>query len=109
VLLMAVGGLRGGPWPSDRNPLGLLVPLCAVIGFVAVAWWKMSNVSGRVAAEKFKRYGAMWQSLYGASWLAALGLITEALWISAFAIAGFAAMTLIKEVTGLSGKPIAYR
>jgi 4-hydroxybenzoate polyprenyltransferase len=109
TLLLVVGGLRAGVWPADVSRVNLVVPLCAVIGFVAVAWWKVSNVRGRVAAEKLKRYGAMWQSLYGASWLLALGLITQAVWISLFAVAGFAAMTLIKEVTGMSGRPVTYR
>ncbi len=109
ALLLMLGVLRGGVWPPDVARLNLVVPLCAVVGFVAVAWWKVSNIRGRVAAEKLKRYGAMWQSLYGASWLLALGLITQAVWIGLFAVAGFAAMTLIKEVTGLSGRPVTYR
>ena len=66
-------------------------------------------MSGRAAAEKLKRYGAMWQSLYGAAWLLALELKTEALWIGLFAVSGFLAMTLIKELTGLSGRPITFR
>ena len=51
----------------------------------------------------------MWQSLYGAAWLLALGLHAEAFWIGAFAVAGFSTMTVIKELTGLSGHPVAYR
>jgi 4-hydroxybenzoate polyprenyltransferase len=98
-----------GLWPSYASAAGLAYPLLAVVAFLGVAWWKASGVSGRASAEKLKRYGAMWQSLYGASWLLAVGLVTQALWIGALAIAGFLAMTLIKEVTGLSGRPIAYR
>ena len=64
---------------------------------------------GVAAAEKLKRYGAMWQALHGASWLLALGLYTEAIWIGLFAMVGFGAMTLIKELTGLSGDPITFR
>ena len=110
AVLVAIGLLREGRlWPADLSLWNLAIPLGAVIGFLAVARWKTSHVSGRIAAEKLKRYGAMWQSLYGASWLLALGLVTQSLWITAFAVAGFAAMTLIKEVTGLSGRPISYR
>ncbi len=51
----------------------------------------------------------MWQSLYGAAWLLALGLNVEAMWIGLFAVAGFLGMTLIKEVTVLSGRPVTFR
>ena len=110
TLLLGAGVLRSGRiWPEHLSLLNLFFPMCAVIGFLAVAWWKAGGVPGRIAAEKLKRYGAMWQSLYGAAWLLALKLETEALWIGLFAIAGFTAMTVIKEVTGLTDRPIEYR
>ena len=74
-----------------------------------IARWKASRVSGNAAAEKVRRYGAMWQSLYGAAWLAMLNLQTEAIWIGCLAIAGFAAMTALKEINGLTGKPLTWR
>jgi hypothetical protein len=86
-----------------------LYPFLAVVGFVFVAWWKATGVRGKAAAEKLKRYGAMWQALYGSAWLLALNMPTQAIWIGLLALAGFAAMTLIKEVTGLSDRPVAYR
>ena len=66
-------------------------------------------MGGAAAAEKLKRYGAMWQALYGAAWLAAIGLPVQAMWLGLFALAGFAGMTLIKEITGFSDRPVAYR
>jgi hypothetical protein len=110
VLLLGAGFLQSGTiWPSERSGLDLLYPAMAVALFLAVARWKTSGVGPRAAAEKLKRYGAMWESLYGAAWLLALGLGVQAFWIGGFAIAGFTVMTLIKEVTGLSDRPIAYR
>jgi len=100
---------EGGLWPADASLSGVIYPIIAVVGFCIVSWWKTSHVKGRAAAEKLKRYGAMWQSLYGAAWLMALGLEVEALWIGLFAVAGFATMTLLKELTGLTGNPITYR
>jgi hypothetical protein len=76
---------------------------------VIVAWRKATAVHGRAAAEKLKRYGAMWQALYGAAWLMALGLPAQAMGIGAFALAGLIAMTLIKEITGLSDRPVTFR
>jgi len=110
VVILGVG-MRpdGSMWPDGTHWSGIIYPLLAVIAFLAVAWWKVSVVSGRVAAEKLKRYGAMWQSLYGAAWLLGMGLFVQAMWIGLFAIVGFSAMTLIKEVSGLSGRPIEYR
>jgi hypothetical protein len=110
VLILGASAISGeGLWPDDANPAGLVYPAVAMLAFVAVAWWKASRVSGRAAAEKLKRYGAMWQSLYGAAWLLALGLRVEAFWIGLFAVAGFTAMTMIREITGLTGEPIQYR
>jgi len=110
VLILGVGTLPDGSmWPEGASWSGIIYPLLAVIAFLAMAWWKVSVVPGKVAAEKLKRYGAMWQSLYGAMWLLGLGLVVEAMWIGLFAIAGFTAMTLIKEVSGLTGRPIEYR
>ncbi|MBT8484428.1 MAG: hypothetical protein KJO43_02545, partial [Phycisphaerae bacterium] len=108
--LLGAGVLSAGSlWPEEAALGGIVYPLLAVAGFAGVARWKTRVVSGRVAAEKLKRYGAMWQSLYGAAWLLALGLRTEALWIGLLAVVGFGAMTLIKEVSGLSGRPLEFR
>lgn len=109
VLLGAGARQPEGLWPDDAGALEALAPIAAVAAFAAVAWWKATGVRGAAAAEKLKRYGAMWQALYGAAWLLVLGLNAQAAWIGAFAIAGFIAMTLIKEITGLSDRPVEYR
>jgi len=109
ILLLAGSRQSDGLWPDDAGLIESLWPAMAVIGFVIVACWKASGVQGAAAAEKLKRYGAMWQALYGAAWLLALDMHTQAAWIGAFAVAGFIAMTLIKEITGLSDRPVAYR
>lgn len=96
-------------WPVGVPMWRLAYPIIAVLAFVVIARWKTNSVSGRAAAEKLKRYGAMWQSLYGASWLLAIGLHKEALWIGIFAVVGFVLMTVIKEITGVTGTPISYR
>lgn len=108
-IIIAWGIKQGGIWPEGVPAWTVIWPILTVLSFAIVAWWKMSSQTGVAAAEKLKRYGAMWQALYGAGWLAALGFNSEAAWIGGFAVAGFAVMTLIKEVTGLSGKPITYR
>jgi UbiA prenyltransferase family len=109
VVILAAGMMRDEPWPPGLRVTGLLWLLGAVVGFIAVSWWKARRVRGIAAAEKLTRYGAMWQSLYGAAWLMALGMTGEATFIFIVAVLGFTAMTLIKEVVGLSGRPVTYR
>ena len=98
-----------GVWPEDRSLVNLLWVVVAILGFLAVARWKTKAVTHQVAAEKLKRYGAMWQCLYAASWFAALGHHAQAIWLAALALVGFAVMTIVKELTGMTGKPIGYR
>ena len=110
ALLFVAGARRGeGLWPDHVGWLHALPPILAVAGFIFVAHWKTSRADNRAAAEKLKRYGAMWQALYGAAWLLALDMPVQAMWIGLFAVGGFIAMTLIKEVTGFSDRPVGYR
>ena len=106
--ILSWGIMRHDQWPETWDWYDLVWPVFAVAGFIVIIRWK-TIMGGAIAAEKLKRYGAMWQSLYSSSWLLALGLPTQAMWIGLFALAGFAAMTLIKEVTGLMNRPLTYR
>jgi hypothetical protein len=109
IILGAGWWKEGRLWPSDVPVWHVIWPGFAITGFIAVAWWKTTTVPPRIAAEKLRRYGAMWQCLYGASWLLALGLIPEAMLIGAVAFLGFAGMTIIKEMTTLVARPVMYR
>lgn len=109
VMLILVARRGGGGWPEEIPVWRAGIPLLVGLSFVAVVRWKVRQVDARSGAEKVRRYGAMWQSLYGAAWLYVLGLTTEAIWIGLFALGGFATMTLIKEITGHSGRPVSYR
>ncbi len=109
VVIIGLGVMRREIWPAEIPVWAAIWPAAAVVGFVLIAIWKGSSGPGPASAEKLKRYGAMWQALYGAAWMMALGLVTQAAWLTALALAGFAGMTVIKEITGLSGRPIVYR
>ena len=87
----------------------IIWPAIAVAGFLVVSVWKTGAVRGSAAAEKLKRYGAMWQALYGAAWLMALGMEVQAASLGAVAVGGFVVMTVIKEITGLTARPVVYR
>ncbi|HWB20950.1 MAG TPA: hypothetical protein VG711_11665 [Phycisphaerales bacterium] len=109
ILLGAGMNREGRLLPEGTSPAGLVYPMLAVVAFVIVAWWKITGVPNRAGAEKMRRYGAMWQSWYGAAWMMTLGLTGQALLLGLLAVAGFTAMTLIKEITGTTDKPIEYR
>lgn len=92
------------------GPRGLIWPLLALAGFLLVARIKVAGQGGGlVAAEKLRRYGAMWQAVYAAAWLMCVGLHTAALAMALVAVAGLVTMTIIKEINGLSGRPIGWR
>ena len=108
-MIIAYGVWRGGIWLEGVPVWTILWPLTAAIAFVMISIWKAGGVQGAAAAEKLKRYGAMWQALYGAAWLMALGYEMPAAALTVLSVFGFTAMTMIKEITGLSGRPIVYR
>lgn len=109
IVILGLGINRGGWWPEETTPVNILWPVLAFIAFIAVARWKTVTIKPSVAAEKLKRYGAMWQSLYGAMWLLALDLRIQAMWICLFALFGFTTMTIIKEMLGQMNRPLTYR
>ncbi|MHC4427894.1 MAG: UbiA family prenyltransferase [Planctomycetota bacterium] len=109
LLIVGSGWVRHGLWPDNVPWWALAWPALAVAGFIVVARWKTTAVAAPIAAEKLRRYGAMWQALYGAAWLAALGLNKPAACLGLFAVGGFVSMTVIKELMGLTGRPAVYR
>lgn len=109
IVILGWGITRGGWWPEDRSPLGILWPVLAAVVFLVVARWKTTGVPGPVAAEKLIRYGAMWQALYGAMWLFALGLSGPGIGLALFAVFGFTLMTILKEAMGQMSRPLTWR
>ena len=97
-------------WPTTQSVLGLLWPGLLMIVFVVFVRWKIVRApSARHAAEKLRRYGAMWHSLYAAGWCAALGLTWAAICFAGLAILGLVVMTVVRELFGLSGRPLQFR
>lgn len=121
ALLIGIGvyASEGGDfWPqvmvdgqvTTVGPKGLLWPVIAIAGFLVVVRMKVAGAGGGpAAAEKLRRYGAMWQAVYAAAWLMCIGLHTAALGMAIVAVAGLLVMTIIKEVAGISGRPIGWR
>ena len=102
--------LNGTLLPEGMHVVSLLWPLGAIAGFAVTMRWKLSHARTPIlAAEKIRRYGALWECIYAAAWLMALGLLTPALLMLLFAVASFVIVMLVKEATGATGKPITWR
>lgn len=108
-VVIGIGLEERALWPDDLPLWNLGWPLLAMAAFAIVIRWKTRRVGSRAASEKLKRYGAMWQGFFDAAWLLALGLHGAAAGLGTLALFGFAATTLLKELSGVSGRPLAYR
>jgi len=112
AIIIAIGMARTGrslPLPDAVHPLELGWPLLAIAAFGVIAWRKTTGVPGRIGAEKIRRYGAMWQSLYAVAWLVAFGLHGAAIAIGIMAACGFLVMTALRELSGAGAHQLAYR
>ena len=99
----------GGVLPDGRTAIVVIWPILAMVGFAALAWRKAGPVHGTQAAEKLRRYGAMWHGVYGAAWFVGLGMWQAALIMAVFTFVGIAVMTLLKEFTATEPGMIGYR
>jgi 4-hydroxybenzoate polyprenyltransferase len=96
--------------PAGMEVTELIWPLAAVAGFALTIRWKLSSAKNSfLAAEKIRRYGALWECMYAAAWLMALSLYFQALLMFTFAVVSAVVVMLVKEATGATGKPISWR
>jgi hypothetical protein len=96
--------------PDGMSVYSLIWIVTAIVGFVVTIRWKILHArSHRIAAEKIRRYGALWECLYAGAWLAALQLTWASVAMFGFALTAGVVVTLVKESTGGSGKPLAWR
>lgn len=109
-VLLYVGWLRGGLWPVWVRPTAAIGPVLLALGFLAFAWNKLRVTSNpQRAADKLRRYGAFWVTLYGVAWMLGQGYINEAGILAALTFAGFLGMTVLREVYGLIEQPVGFR
>ena len=110
ILFSAPLATSGSLLPADMHVLSLVWPLCAVIGFALLVRWKLSTAKSPMhAADKIRRYGALWQCVYATTWLVSLQLYSAAMGMCIFALASAVIVLLVKEATGASGKPVSWR
>jgi len=110
VLFSASFATIGNILPSEMDVWALCWPLGAIISFALLIRFKLSTAKTNIhAAEKIRRYGALWQCVYAISWLSALQLYTAATGMLIFTITSAIVIALVKEATGATGKPISWR
>ena len=112
AIILMTGWYQGqqlGWWPRGTSSTGIIWPILATIGFIVMMRLKTRRIDNRMAAEKLARYGAMWQSVYAASWLLAVGMYDGAMLLFGLALVGFFLMTGMKEFGGLVTSPPRYR
>ncbi len=96
--------------PDGVSISSLIWPLVAIVSFTVIVRWKLSTArTSFFAAEKIRRYGALWECVYAVAWLMTLQLYWAALFMFIFAILSAAVVTLVKEAAGATGKPISWR
>jgi uncharacterized membrane protein YidH (DUF202 family) len=110
VLLSGPFAKYGTLLPEGFDVTSLLWPLAAIALFTVTIRWKVSNArTPQLAAEKIRRYGALWECIYASAWLMALGLYGPAIFMFGFALIGSILVMLVKEATGATGQPISWR
>ena len=96
--------------PDGVHVTSLLWPLAAVATFAVTMRWKLSSArTPLLAAEKIRRYGALWECVYAVAWLLTLQYYGAAFFMLGFAVCSATIVTLVKEATGATGKPISWR
>ncbi|MDX2115871.1 MAG: UbiA family prenyltransferase [Planctomycetota bacterium] len=110
-VLIYVGKLRAGTfWPEWVSPMAMLAPVLLAVCFAAFAWNKARSTRDPArAADKLRRYGAFWVTLYGVGWMLGQGRLREAALLGALTIVGLLGMTVLRELYGLIEHPIGYR
>jgi uncharacterized membrane protein YidH (DUF202 family) len=111
VILLGVPYTQTGSLlPSGLSIYSLVWIVAAIVGFIVTIRWKLLHArSNTIAAEKIRRYSALWECIYAGAWLAALQLTWASVAMFGFAVIAGLAVMLVKETTGGSGKPLAWR
>ncbi len=112
LLIAALAWRRtgGGVWPGWVPMTAAIFPGVLAGVFAALGIRRaMHLASGTRAAEKIRRYGALWMPLYGCAWLAGAGQFDAAWLMGVLALAGFAGMAALREAQSVLEHPVGYR
>ncbi len=110
VLLFVGINRADGLWPRWLGVHVVIAPVALGGAFVFYAWHKVRlTQDGPRAAEKIKRYGSFWSTLYAAGWMLGAGHLGEAMILVALALVGLLGMTVLREIYGLIEQPVGYR
>ena len=97
-------------WPHWPNPLSALLIAALAVAFVIYMTHKVRKTGpGPRAAEKLRRYGAIWLVLYAVAWVLAEGMLIATAMLAGLGIIGLIVMTVAREAYHLAHQPLGYR
>jgi len=111
--IVGIGSYNAGGvvlWPAWASPMGPVLVAALAIAFVLYTTRKVRRTGmGQRAAEKLRRYGAIWLAFYAVAWLVGQGAWAGALLIAALCLAGLGVMTGVREISHIARQPLGYR
>ena len=116
LLLGVILFLQGGSsleclWPSEAARWKIFLPIFASFSFYFIARWKVCTAANSLsAAEKVRRYSALWQSVYVSCWFLILGFEVAALFALLSTVIAYLFLVLLREFIGLQPeKPLDFQ
>lgn len=97
-------------WPHWPSPVSALLIAALAIAFVIYMTQKVRSTGpGPRAAEKLRRYGAIWLVLYAVAWAVSEGMLVATGILAGLGIIGLVVMTIAREAYHLAHQPLGYR
>ena len=97
-------------WPAWPNPIAaLLIAALAVLFVIYMTHKVRATGPGPRAAEKLRRYGAIWLVLYAVAWVLSEGMWMATGILAALGVIGLVVMTIAREAYHLAHQPMGYR
>lgn len=111
ILLIGSANASGlARWPRPPNPASALLIAALAVAFVIYMTHKVRKTGpGPRAAEKLRRYGALWLVLYAVAWSLTEGLVAATFILAGLGVAGVVLMTIAREAYHLAHQPLGYR
>ncbi|MEO1278287.1 MAG: UbiA family prenyltransferase [Planctomycetota bacterium] len=97
-------------WPAWPSPIAALLIAALAVLFVIYMTHKVRTTGpGPRAAEKLRRYGAIWLSLYAVVWVLSEGMWMATGILAVLGLVGLVVMTIAREAYHLAHQPMGYR
>ena len=97
-------------WPELPSAVSALLIAALAVAFVIYMTHKVRKTGlGPRAAEKLRRYGAIWLVLYAVVWTLTEGMLMATAILAGLGVIGLIIMTIAREAYHLAHQPLGYR